>query len=864
MKYLLFFFFIFTNLLIQAQQNTHMNFQTRMLVENYPNAHQVTIFIRGEVAPILRFLKQKKHPVKSSFANLVWATVTIETIRQLDQQNFVEGFEFQWEPINYFSDTMRLRNNVDSVHAAHNPLPYRVTGSGVLGAVLDTGLDMEHKDFRNPDLTTRVKKIWDQTLGLNAGYPPPAGMLYGQEFDSLDIDSGPIAHVDDGFHGTEVSGVMLGNGLHANGNAGVATGCDILVVEMDFSGAKLTSIPDAFKYAYDQADSLEKSCVINASFGGYTGSHDGLDATSLFLDSLLTEKSGRLFVAATGNSGNAPPYHIRHQVNMDTNSTAFQLNGATSSGPSVFLDIWADSNDLANLEFSIGAELPSNRSSRGHTAFKNIFSDGIIGTLVEDSITNNGNLLANVSMYAEKRGQQYNLQVFVNNPDSLYYYSLITTGQGHLDLWSASWMQYVSGGQSIYFSNTLAPPVGSTFPSPSTYVIADTLQTIASGFNCSPNVLSVGNYANRQQHTDYFGTLRTLSDRVNVLHKSSSTGPDRLGRIKPDVTATGHYTMAAAPIWILDQLISQSNVSKIDYTGAHYRNGGTSFAAPVAAGVGAMLLELCPQLTQAEFIRVMRTTAKSDEYTDEFHVPLPNTGYGYGKVDAFRTLVSRMITPTITGDLQFCEGDATELSTDQTHAVYHWSTGDATPSVNFQDSATVSLQVEDDYGCKSDTVTVHISKIDLPTVPTIVLTGNTLQTQPADSLQWFLNGAPIIGATDTTHQAQQDGVYQVAAYNAIGCAQESDTLEVVVVALEENELNPVKVFPSPANDQITITSSNEFDRLTVYDIRGKKVMEWVGKTQEKRLDVTHWSQGWYTIRITHNAASYQTKIQIVR
>lgn len=38
-----------------------------------------------------------------------------------------------------------------------------LTGRGVLVAVLDSGVDIQHPEFLNPDGSTRIAALWDQT-----------------------------------------------------------------------------------------------------------------------------------------------------------------------------------------------------------------------------------------------------------------------------------------------------------------------------------------------------------------------------------------------------------------------------------------------------------------------------------------------------------------------------------------------------------------------------------------------------------------------------------------------------------------------------------------------------------------------------
>ena len=51
-----------------------------------------------------------------------------------------------------------------------------LTGQGVLVAVLDSGVDIQHPEFLNPDGSTRIAALWDQTIEGN----PPEGYARGR------------------------------------------------------------------------------------------------------------------------------------------------------------------------------------------------------------------------------------------------------------------------------------------------------------------------------------------------------------------------------------------------------------------------------------------------------------------------------------------------------------------------------------------------------------------------------------------------------------------------------------------------------------------------------------------------------------
>lgn len=60
-------------------------------------------------------------------------------------------------------------------------------GRGILVAVLDGGIDYTHPDFRNPDGTTRILALWDQTI--TAG-PAPYTYGIGTEYSRETINGG--------------------------------------------------------------------------------------------------------------------------------------------------------------------------------------------------------------------------------------------------------------------------------------------------------------------------------------------------------------------------------------------------------------------------------------------------------------------------------------------------------------------------------------------------------------------------------------------------------------------------------------------------------------------------------------------------
>ncbi|HXP51014.1 MAG TPA: T9SS type A sorting domain-containing protein, partial [Bacteroidia bacterium] len=79
--------------------------------------------------------------------------------------------------------------------------------------------------------------------------------------------------------------------------------------------------------------------------------------------------------------------------------------------------------------------------------------------------------------------------------------------------------------------------------------------------------------------------------------------------------------------------------------GWHHYDGGTSTACPVGAGIAALYLQMHPTANSSQVYNAMIYCADQDKYTGT----TPNNQYGYGKVNAFKTLTgcATVVVPEI-------------------------------------------------------------------------------------------------------------------------------------------------------------------------------------------------------------------------
>lgn len=208
-------------------------------------------------------------------------------------------------------------------------------------------------------------------------------------------------------------------------------------------------------------------------------------------------------------------------------------------------------------------------------------------------------------------------------PDSINYkWRLFTTGSGKFDLWSFDM-------------------VSTNLPSPNVmtdsiyYKSPDFAQNIVSSFQCLDDVLTVANYSNRKQYIDYNNQLYVRPDNIaGDIHVTSSKGPTRDGRIKPDISSPGDMTVAAVVLSLRPGIIA-NYPEALAPGGYHVASGGTSHACPGVAGVAALYLQQNPTATASMVHQAIINCARQDSFTG---TSLPNNSWGYGKVDAYNAL----------------------------------------------------------------------------------------------------------------------------------------------------------------------------------------------------------------------------------
>lgn len=298
-------------------------------------------------------------------------------------QQLMDAFTSRTE-IEYIEKPKRLFFTVDQgirascINTVQSASFLNLSGRGVLCGLADSGIDWRHPDFCNPDGTTRIAAIWDQTLIPDAarGMYPPAGYDRGVEFTREQInaalkepaqtviieedsqESSTQSYVrfsgDSSGHGTHVAGIMAGNGRASGGRyRGVAYESELIVVKLGLpreNGFPSTvELMIAVDYMIRKARTLNLPLALNLSFGNNYGSHSGASLIETYLNSL----SGywkNVIVVGTGNEGIAS-VHTAGRIPAGENQAVNTIQFVVSTyEPFLSLQIWKSYSDEIDIQ----------------------------------------------------------------------------------------------------------------------------------------------------------------------------------------------------------------------------------------------------------------------------------------------------------------------------------------------------------------------------------------------------------------------------------------------------------------------------------------------------------------------------------
>jgi subtilisin family serine protease len=490
-------------------------------------------------------------------------------------------------------------------------------GAGVLIGIIDVqGFDFTHPDFLDSKGKTRFEAIWDQGGDARPSPGPPKSQFgYGAEFKrehliaamkaapSLGVPAYEVerqSQIEPGSHGTHVASI-------AAGNRGVCRRSPIAAVLVSLSTADddkrrsfydSTRIADAVDYLVALAGRMKKAVSINISLGTNGHAHDGTGAIGRWIDSVMSTP-GRAVSVAAGNSGQEKgegPDDIGWVMGRVHTSGKVPATGLSADIEWVVagnglvdiseneLELWFGSQDRFAIEiFTPQGQRIGPVESREFIENRRLDDGSFISVYNE--------------LYHPANGANY-ISVYLS--PNLRSDPVIGVPAG-------TWTIRVHGRQvrdgrfDGWIERDDPRPFGQLGPKqlwafPSFFSERSMVDnSTVSSLGCGHRVLSVAN----------------LNEGRNIINISSSQGPTRDGRYKPDVAAPGTDIVAAKGF-------STDDDQWIGMT-------GTSMASPFVTGVAGLMLGIEPTLTAAQIEGIIRSTAR----------PLPGGAFAWANDAGF-------------------------------------------------------------------------------------------------------------------------------------------------------------------------------------------------------------------------------------
>ncbi len=510
-------------------------------------------------------------------------------------------------------DKVRVETKIDAAVAR-----YGLTGRGVIVALLDRGIDWKNADFRNADGTTRIAAVLDLTDDAGAatsGYGK--GTLYTRAQIDAALSGGTTIPFRDAVgHGTTTAGIPTGNGRNLAKYHGVAPEATIISVKVTSDGAPAhdgeaaeaafydpTRIPIAIDFVKDKAHELGLPAVMLLNLGSSGGPTDGTSDLARKIDATVGPGiPGLVFVSGPGDDGGSAN---RAGGNVGSGATETIRIQKGAAGTLTF-DLWYPGAD----RFDVTIQTP--------TATYGPYLSPV--TNADSATISNSEFvyyqLGSSRVFSGAQNGKRQVWIRISGPTGAYSVSLrgttVTTGRFDATLNPS---EKYNASNANFFLDHVAP--GSIWDGATSH------------YGICP-----GDYVIRTSYVDIDGIPRTITGNGSVgeIWPGSSVGPTFDGRLGVDVTAPGDSLFT---VYNPTSYWGTFRFNMIQDGGGHYgRASAVSAAAPIVTGIIALMLQANPTLDAPTVKSILQRTARADSFTGV----VPNTTWGYGKVDALAAL----------------------------------------------------------------------------------------------------------------------------------------------------------------------------------------------------------------------------------
>lgn len=481
--------------------------------------------------------------------------------------------------------------NETGISTVQNYPALQLDGKGIMIGLVDTGIDYTSEIFRNPDGTTRIAGIWDQTVQEGE---PPEGFLYGSEYRqetinaalALDFPETLVPTRDENSHGTFLASIAGGSRVNGERFSGAAPGCTFGVVKLkeakDYLKEFYAIRPDAVCYqendillglgylnrlAGEYGVPLVLCLALGTSFGGHNGSS--------ILSRALQEYAGRIHRCVVIGGGNEAAQRHHYYGRFQEAGEVREAELRVEEGVGEFAaELWTTLPNIvtAYLVSPSGEKSPTISLRQGS---RYQFEFPFDGTRTE----------VEYRLLIENDGSQLIFFRFRNPAEGIWKIGVEALGvsEGEFHIWLPL-QEFLEG--EVYF---LEADPNTTLTEP-----ASTEAAITAAF--------------------YDG-----EDKSVAIH--SGRGYTRGGFIKPDLAAPGVEITGLGP------------------GGKFVVRSGSSAAAGLTAGASALVMQWLEEQPMAIGVSTSVVAGLLILGADQGNLPeYPNREWGYGTLNVYRSL----------------------------------------------------------------------------------------------------------------------------------------------------------------------------------------------------------------------------------
>ena len=386
--------------------------------------------------------------------------------------------------------------------------------------------------------------------------------------------------------------------------------------------------------------------------------------------------------------------------------------------------------------------------------------------------------------------------------------------------------------------------------------------------NCSLGYNCIG-YGSLAKNIIVVGAVNQLTTANNKYMQSSdvtkaafsSAGPRKDGAVKPDLTAVG-----------VDMIMANYTNASPNATNQYVLNFGTSYAAPIVTGIAGALTEIQRNiLDDSNFIfKADEMKALLTHTANEAGRPGPDVWYGWGLVDgkkAAQVLVNKLNQDS------YMERTNLQSGVTFTKEIIASANEPLKVSISWVDPAIAFFTTDIDL--QQNHASRLVNDLDLRVVE--VGSGTTYYPWRLDIANPNANATQGDNTVDNVEQIiinnpSANGVYRIevsnknALVNQEGTASTQDFAWVatgtkkLTLAADQSNKNEVKIFPSKTRDIVTVNSPDDIERIALFDMSGKLILENLKHSRNQTIDLKRFPNAVYIITVKTKSGNVSKKI----